>query len=442
MREKSNAERVSIGCALLIWKPIVSLILGVIVFLGFLLLLLTSTIPDKLADAQFYSDIISGEDTYNRIYDEVLVDPELESTARDLLGDFQAANQAETVELLRQIIPPAYLQSQVDDSIQRAVDYFNEDSESLELHVELGQLIDGIKPALFRYIDQRIDGLAEEDLGQLECTPQGVREAANRYQERWGQLAAGVVPESVPSLSSFDHSCRQAIFQVAFDLAVRSGALDERAKQGLLAQGPQIEQAFVDGDTHRVLKLAARPIATPSMDDAILRIREELDEGDRLDLMHRAATWNDSITEAKLRSGLDSIRDGVGRGRKLGKGVALAMLIGGSILLGLVHFPSLKNGLRWPGLTLLLTGVVSFVGTKGLESQLPDRLRSLVELDAGSALGAPPSVSELGGDLAVSFGDRLIDGLASVALIVLIVGAVMFVASFFTGYVISRYKLR
>ena len=429
------------GCAMIITRSVVSLVLGVVVFFGFLFLLLLNNFSDKMLSAEFYSDTIAEEDTYNRIYDEVLLDSELENTTSDLLGDFQVVNQVEIVELLREIIPPAYLQSQVEGSIQRTVDYFNEDLDFLDLSVALGPPLNSVKPVLFRYIDRRIDGLAEEDLGQLECTPQRVSEVAQLYENRWTELAGGTVPASVPSLQTFTPACRQAIFSLAFQSVVEQSSLDERAKQGLLNERAGIERTFVDGDTRGVLKLAARPLATPLMDDAILRIQEELDDQDRLDLIHQLAVWNDDFSEAELRSDIDSTRDWLNWGQKFGKAVALAMLIAGSALLALVHYPSLKNGMRWPGLTLFLTGVVFFAVGKVLESQLPDRLQDLVERSASQVSGIPASVTDLGGDLLVSFGNQLTTGIAAPALTLLIIGALLFGASFFVNYVILLLKL-
>ena len=106
-------------------------------FFGFLFLLLANNLTDKLLSADFYSNIISGQDTYDRIYDEVLLDEELARTTQDLLGNVQVP-QEEIVSLLREIMPRDYLQSQVEGSIQRTVDYFKKDLERLELYVELG----------------------------------------------------------------------------------------------------------------------------------------------------------------------------------------------------------------------------------------------------------------------------------------------------------------
>lgn len=440
------------GCLFDILKSVLALVLGVVVFFGFLFLLLLNNFSDKMLNSEFYTDTINGEDTYNRVYDEVLLDEELLDTTRDLLGDVQVVTQEEIVMLLRQIVPPDYLQSEVEGSIQSTVDYFNEDEDTLELYVDLGPPLNYVKPVLFQYIDQRIDGLVLEDLGSLECTPQRAQEVADTYQDRWDQLSQGVVPESVPSLGTFDPICRTLIFELAFDQSVRDSGIDERAKAGLEAERGEIRREFVDeGDTHGVLKLAARPLATPVMDDAIARVREELDGQDRLDLIHRLALWNDDFTEAEIRSDIDTSRDWLNRGRTdLGKPAAWAMLIAGSIVMGLIYWPSLKNALRWPGITLFLTGLVFFVGGKVAESRVPDGLEDLVERGANEISGVPPSVTDLGGDLLVSFGKQLTSGIDGPALILLIIGALLFGASFlaflvgplFLPVTTSRFVLR
>ena len=95
-------------------KSFAALVLGLVIFFGFLFVLLTNNLSDKLLSADFYSNIIHGQDTYNRIYDEVLLDEELARTTQDLLGDLQVLSQEEIVQLLREIMPPEYLQSQVE----------------------------------------------------------------------------------------------------------------------------------------------------------------------------------------------------------------------------------------------------------------------------------------------------------------------------------------
>jgi hypothetical protein len=410
----------------------------VVVFVGFLLLLLTN-ISDKLLSADFYNEIIAGENTYNRIYDEVLLDEELEGTRNDLLGEVRIASDQDIVNLLRDIIPPEYVQSQVEGAIGRAVDYFNEDSQTLDLYVDLGPVLDNVEPALFGYIDRRIDELREEELGRQECTPQRVIEVAGRFKSSLEELSTGQVPGGIPSLKAFDPLCRFAVFELAFEQVVAQSGLGERAKQGLSEHRQEIQRQFVAGESKQVLKAAARPLADPLIDDAIGQIRNELDGQDRLDLIHRMAAWNGELTETQIRQNVGDARNWVSLARKFGKPIALAMLIAGALLMALLYFPSLKNALRWPGLTLLLTGIFFLVAAKLMESQVPDRLRELVEEDAAGLGGVPASVNDLGGDLLVSFGKHLTGGLDGPALAVLIIGAVLFVASFFVFLLRRRF---
>ena len=429
------------GCVLAIIRPVVALVLGIIVFFGFLLLLFLNNTSDKLVSAEFYTDTISEEDTYNRIYDEVLLDEELASTTRDLLGGIQVVSQEEIVGLLREIIPPEYLQSETESTIRRAVDYFNDDRETLDLYVDVGPPLDNVKLVIFRYIDQRIDALTEEDLDRSPCTPQRVDEVAGLYQERWQGLSAGKVPSSIPSLATFESGCRLVIFELAFDNLIAQVNLDERSKQGLRSRRSDLLDSFVAGKSKEVLKVAARPLADPLIDDAIQQVREELDDQNRLDLIHRIAKWNDNITEEELRSDIDTARDWLNRVRKFGKASALVMLIGGSLLLGLIHYPSWSNVLRWPGLTLFLTGLAFFVVDKVVASRVPDWMEELAEREVDQVTGVPPSVTELGGDLLGSFGEQLSSGFAGPALIVLIIGALLFGASFFINYVMLLLRL-
>lgn len=425
--------KAKMGCLADILRSVLALVLGVVVFFGFLFLLFFSNFSDKLLNSEFYTDTISGEDTYNRVYHEVLMDPELLGTTQDLLGDIQVINQEEIVGLLRQIVPPAYLQTQVEGSIQRTVDYFNEDRDTLELYMEFGPPLDSIKPVSFQYIDWRIDGLVLQDLGNPECTPDQVNQLADGYASRWSDLADGKVPQTIPSLESLNTACRGLIFDVAFAAVVSGGSLNDDAKAGLRAIEDDIRREFVvEGDTHGVLKLAARPLATPLMDDAIDRIKLELDGQERLDLIHRLAQWNDDFTEAELRDDIETSREWLNRGRTdLGKPAAWAMLIVGSIVMGLIYYPSLKNALRWPGVTLFLTGLVFFIAGKVAESRVPDALQDLVERSSNEISGVPNSVTDLGGDLLVSFGKQLTSGIDGPALTLLIIGALLVGASFF-----------
>ena len=179
-----------------------------------------------------------------------------------------------------------------------------------------------------------------------------------------------------------------------------------------------------------MLKASARPLVNPLIDEAIAQVRQDLGPDDRLDLIHQIAEWNPDFTEAELRADINEGRTWVTKAQDFGKITTLAMVIVGSILIGLIQLPSLANALRWPGTTLLLTGVFFFVVGKVLESEVPKRLATAVEQDADRVTEVPPSVTDLGGDLLISFGAQLTSGFAGPSLTLIVLGAVLFGASF------------
>ena len=408
------------------------MVLAVIVFVGFLFFLILNNFSDKLLNADFYTGIIDGQDTYNRIYDEVLVDEELVDRTNEFLGDIQIASHQDIVDLMREIVPPAYIQQQVEDNIDRSIAYVEEDVGDLDVYFELSGPLGNVKPVMFAYIDRRIDELVEEDPGISGCSPEAVTGLANRYFAVFNGLAGGEAPTAVPSLKALDPLCRQLIFASAFDLLMASGSLDAETRQQLQVKREELREPFEAGDTLGMLKVSARTLAGPLMDQAIVKVREDLSPGDRLDLIRLIGDWTAGTSEEQIRANLDEGRRWLSRADSLGVLNTLIMVILGSILLGLVFYPHLDSMLRWPGIILLLTGGFFFVLGKIAETKVPARLADVVETGAGKVTGVPAAVTDLGGDLLVSFGTQITSGIAGPSLNLLIIGALLLAASFFT----------
>ena len=421
------------GCLISILRAGVGLVLGVIIFVGFLFFLILNNFSDKLLSADFYKNTIAAENTYERIYSEVLVDDELKDRTQELLGDIQVVNHDEIVGLLQEIMPESYIREQVEASIDRTIDYINEDADRLELYVELAEPLENVKPVMFAYMDTKIDDLrVEETQGFGGCTPSSLGGLAERYVETFSGLAEGVVPETIPSIKEIAAPCRIILFELAFGTLVDDSGLNEITKQSLKDGKGDLRLPFAKGDTLEVLKVSARLLAGPLMDDAIESVREDLDENDRFDLMRQIAEWNPDTSEAEIRDDIDEGRRWVVRANNFGELTSLIMVIGGAVLMGLVFFPTLSGMLRWPGIALLITGAFFFVAGKIAESEVPDRLADIIETGADKASGVPPSVTDLGGDILVSFGSQLTNGFVGPSITLLVIGAVLVGSSFFT----------
>ena len=263
-RDQFGVFKANMGCLFDILRSVLALVLGVVVFFGFLSLLLLNNVSDKMLSADFYIDTLDAEDTYERVYTDVLLDDELRGTTQDLLGDVEVT-QEDIVDLLREVMPPEYLRSQVEGSIQRTVDYFNEERDTLELYVELGPPLDNIKPALLGYIDERIGRLPLEKPVISRCDVEIIQDVATRYKAIFRELGDGKVPASIPSFEEIDDRCRGPIFDLTFDLLTSESSLDPRTRASLQEVRSELRLAFVDGDTTGVWKIAAPAVAGPVM---------------------------------------------------------------------------------------------------------------------------------------------------------------------------------
>jgi hypothetical protein len=419
------------GCLFSILRAGAGLVLGVVIFVGFLSFLILNNVSDKLLNADFYRNTIDAENTYQRIYDPVLLDDELKDKTAELLGDIQVSHE-EIVGLIEKIMPQEYIRAQVEGSIDRIIDYINEDVDVLEAYVDLKEPLENVKPVMFAYMDGRIDDLLVEDPGISACSASAVTDLSNRFLQRFEGLANGEVPTSVPSLEALDPLCRRLVFASTFDLLLASSNLDAETTQLVRSNREALRGPFEDGDTLGMLKVSARFLSEPLIDEAIEKVREDLGEGDRFDLIHQLAEWNDDTTEAEIRDGIEEGRDWISRSLKFGDLTSLIMVIGGAALMGLVFFPRLTGMLRWPGVALLITGVFFFVAGKIAESEVPDRLADVIETSADKVSGVPPSVTDLGGDILISFGSQLTDGFVGPSLTLLVIGAILLGSSFFT----------
>ena len=117
-----------LGCLLGIIRPIFTLIFAIVLFLGCLGFVLVNSVRDNFLNSDFYVDNLAENDVYNRIYSEVLLDPEFEDTTQDLMGDVQVP-QEDIVGLAKEIIPPDYLQDQVEGAVIGTIDYLNKDTD-------------------------------------------------------------------------------------------------------------------------------------------------------------------------------------------------------------------------------------------------------------------------------------------------------------------------
>lgn len=143
-------------------------------------------------DRDWYDSVLEREDAYDRLYDEVLVDPEMADITRDLLARLPVPPNQVTANL-RLVLPPATLRGMTGDQVGRTVAYLRGDEDDLHFTVDL-------KPVI-----NNLGGVAEVFVGDLTGDVPSVTESnapafVASVQHALDALAEGQSPDSLPAL--------------------------------------------------------------------------------------------------------------------------------------------------------------------------------------------------------------------------------------------------
>lgn len=142
--------------------------------------------------ADWYDGVLESEQAYDRLYDEVLVDPRLAGVTDDLLGRLPIPANQVTANL-RLVLPPSTLRGLVKVQVGHAVGYLRGDERELRLTVDL-------KPVI-----NNLGSLADVFVGDLtgdvpRVTEKNAPQLVEGVSRALDALAQGMAPESLPTL--------------------------------------------------------------------------------------------------------------------------------------------------------------------------------------------------------------------------------------------------
>ncbi len=418
------------GCVIALLRVLGRLVLGLAIFAGLLHFLVISNFTQRLVDSDVYGVAISDTDAYNRIYDEVLVDDALSDESQDLVGGLEIDAQEEAVELLRQVMPPSYLQEQTEDNIDRFTGFLNGDVDRLEIYVELKEPLERLEPTVEAEVYQYIDELEIVEAREPGCSPATIAWLATNSAKPLDQISNGELPESAPSLLAMTRECRESQFEAWFERVVTNAALSSQTSILLQSAKEDLREPFEEGDTKAFLKAAVTPLIGPLVEDAVSDIRRELQPGDQLDLIEKVVEESEDFTREDLDEQAEGLRDVLAFSNGTGRVIALTLIVVGVLLLAAVHLPEPAQVLRWPGVSLTLGGGVCLIAGFVMNSAIPNQLNRAVTYSTSFSADVPASAVNLAGDLLESFGRQATAGFLTPALVVLVLGVALIAASF------------
>ena len=252
-------------------RSIAALLLGVSAFTALGYAFVAMGVRDTLRSPQPLLNALEEHDAYNRVYDEGIISEQFEGELRGLVGDFSLELETEAW-LLKEILPPSELKTATEQSVTSVIAFLSNETDTFDVSIDLGAAIPRIKPAVFRLIDERIDK------AQL-ITVTGEEELQSSVEAIVRNIAAGTFPDTVPALDRHRHPPNWVInaFWQSTELLPDAEAR-QTAKANLARDVLDIVNALESGDTNAALKLAARAIADPVIDDSIDNLREDIDD--------------------------------------------------------------------------------------------------------------------------------------------------------------------
>ncbi|WP_413755745.1 hypothetical protein [Streptomyces sp. MMBL 11-3] len=225
---------------------------------------LTATARSTVLNAGFHRAVLDDEHAYDRLYNQVLVDPEIRPVTRDLLGRLPVP-EAVLTSNLKTVLPPETLRTLTDQQLGHVVDYLRADTDRLRLSVDLRPVIANVGGLSRTYFGDLVSSLQERQEPDFAAFRTDLKDAV-------GEVAAGRPPEGLPALA-----LTKAQADTATDVLLRAVPEDARA-----ALRPEVAVALENGDVATALAAVAPAAVSERTRDAATRLRTVADGG----------TWN------------------------------------------------------------------------------------------------------------------------------------------------------
>jgi hypothetical protein len=335
-----------IGTAFL--RIFAALVLSIPFFLALSFYLGAASADDTVLDADFVTDSFERVDLYERIYSEVFLRQEFSDWADSLTGDFQVPDD-EKARLLKNFIPPDYIQAETERNVSETLDFLKNEDNQLDVFIHLDTPLGNAKSTAFAFLDQRIDGLDSVLVA-------GSEDLSEEIAAFLANIGNGQIPSHIPSDEGIAPEERGRAYQRAVNLLEQNGSVSPAALTNLRVQEPAIVSAIQEDGIREGLKLASRSIVEPRLDEEIASIRQKSGPQDRLDLVEQLAESSEQTPDQVLRDAR-ILRFVIGAATgEIAQWTALAIAALSILAMAAIFVPYWKHVIFWPSVTLLVGG--------------------------------------------------------------------------------------
>ncbi|WP_329305648.1 hypothetical protein [Streptomyces anulatus] len=353
---------------------------------------LTATVRSTVASPGFYQAVLDEESAYDRLYSDVLVDPEISPVTRDLLAHLPVP-EALVTSNIKVVLPPATVRALTDQQIEAVTGYLRGDRDELRLTVDLAPVLENLADLARVYFGDLVAHIQGRDQPDFERFTADLATSLDALKE-------GRAP-NLPRLPLTEDQADRAA----------DALLTAVPEQERTALRPEIEVALGEGDVSTALAATAAAAAlSDGSRSAAADLRTTLQDG----------TWDltDTLTTAGMDlTALEPARDAI-RLLTLLQTLALTLALAALTTLWFTGPAAPARRLMRLGQTLACAGVLTAAAV------LPARL-----VTGGRLLATPsswaPSVTALVDDLQRNAVNQAVATGLSAALTALVGGVLL-----------------
>ncbi|NEB37268.1 hypothetical protein [Streptomyces sp. SID14515] len=243
---------------------------------------LTATVRSTVASPGFYQAVLDEESAYDRLYSEVLVDPEISPVTRDLLAHLPVP-EALVTSNIKVVLPPATVRALTDQQIEAVTGYLRGDRDELRLTVDLAPVLENLADLAQVYFGDLVANVQGGDQPDFERFTADLATALDALKE-------GRAP-ALPALPLTEEQADRAA-----DALLTAVPVQERT-----ALRPEIEVALGEGDVSTALAATAAAALSDGSRSAVADLRTTLQNGtwDLTDTLTAAGNDLTALEEAR-----------------------------------------------------------------------------------------------------------------------------------------------
>jgi hypothetical protein len=221
---------------------------------------LTATVRSTVASPGFYQAVLDEESAYDRLYSEVLVDPEISPVTRALLAHLPVP-EALVTSNIKVVLPPATVRALTEQQIDDMTGYLRGDRDELRLTIDLAPVLENLAELARVYFGDLVAHIQGSGRPDFERFATDLATALDALKE-------GRAPE-LPELPLTEDQADRAT----------DALLTAVPEQERTALRPEIEVALGEGDVSTALAATAAAALTDGSRSAVTDLRTILQDG-------------------------------------------------------------------------------------------------------------------------------------------------------------------